>query len=191
VSTAAVFGGNFDPVHNGHLITALRVYEQRDLEKIIFVPAGISPFKTGSKITDASHRISMLNEAIKEISFFEYNDIEIRTGGVSYTVDTLRKIRNEFDNLELIIGYDNLLDFPKWKEPDEIVKMVKLIVLGRVHNNAETKNRFFKDAVFPDTPVIEISSTDIRDRVKNNRPIDFLVPEKVKEYIYLNNLYKE
>jgi nicotinate-nucleotide adenylyltransferase len=75
VSTAAVFGGNFDPVHNGHLITALRVYEQRDLEKIIFVPAGISPFKTGSKITDASHRISMLNEAIKEISFFEYNDI--------------------------------------------------------------------------------------------------------------------
>jgi nicotinate-nucleotide adenylyltransferase len=191
VSTAAVFGGNFDPVHNGHLITALRVYEQRDLEKIIFIPASISPFKTGSRITDASHRIQMLREAIKGISFFDYSDIEILTGGVSYTVDTLRKIRNDFDNLELIVGYDNLLDFPKWKEPDEIVKMVKLIVLGRVHNNAETKNRFFKDAVFPDTPVIEISSTDIRDRVKNNRPIDFLVPDKVKEYIYLNNLYKE
>jgi nicotinate-nucleotide adenylyltransferase len=192
VSSAGIFGGNFDPVHNGHLITALKVFEQRKIDKIIFIPANISPFKTDVKSTDAFHRINMLKEAIRSVPFFDWSDVEMRNKGISYTIDTIRELYKSFERLELIIGYDNLIDFPKWKEPDEIVKLVRLLVLKRVnHTENVVKNRFFEYAVFPDTPVVEISSTDIRERVKYDLPIDFLVPEGVKEYIYKNNLYKE
>jgi nicotinate-nucleotide adenylyltransferase len=192
MSSAGIYGGNFDPVHNGHLITAMKVFGERKLDKILFIPAYISPFKEGIKAADPLHRINMLKEAISGVSFFDYSDIEIKSGGVSYTVETLRELKKHYDRLELIIGYDNLLEFPKWKEPDEILKLARVLVLKRNQQNIkDERNRFFEQVVFPDTPVIEISSTDIRERVKYNLPIDFLVPDKVKEYIYKNNLYKE
>lgn len=190
--TAGIFGGNFDPVHNGHLITAQKIYELRKPDKIIFIPAFISPFKKGMKSTPAEHRLNMIKIAIKDIPYFEWSDIEINSAGISYTIDTLKKLRNKFDKLELIIGYDNIVDFPEWKDPDEIIKLASIIVLKRsLRSPVEKRNRFFEYAVFADTPLIEISGTDIRNRIRNGLSVDFLVPDKVKRYIYKNNLYKE
>jgi len=192
MKTAGIFGGNFDPVHNGHLITAQKIYELRKPGSIIFIPAFISPFKKDIQSTSAEHRLNMIKAATEDIPYFQWSDIEINSGGISYTIDTLRMLKNKFDKLELIIGYDNILDFPEWKDPDEIIKLATIVVLKRnLRNHVEKRNRFFDYAVFADTPLIEISGTDIRNRVKNNLPIDFLVPEKVKRYIYRNNLYKE
>jgi nicotinate-nucleotide adenylyltransferase len=191
MNSAGIFGGNFDPVHNGHLITALKLYETRNLDKIIFIPASISPFKSEVKSSVPIHRVNMLKEAINGVPFFEWSDYEINEGGISYTIDTLKFFKSKYERLELIIGYDNLLDFPKWKDPSEIIKLASLVVLQRKDKRLDLTNRYFDYAVFPETPVIEISSTEIRQRVKNNLSIDFLVPDRVKKYIYKNNLYKE
>jgi nicotinate-nucleotide adenylyltransferase len=187
-----VFGGTFDPVHNGHLITAVSVKEFRSLDKIIFIPSFIAPHKIGRLSSSPLHRIEMLKLAVKEIPYFDYSDFEIKKEGVSYTIDTLKFLRNKFDDLELIIGYDNLLEFSTWKEPDEILKIIKLVVLKRkVQNEPIEKDQFYYASEIIETPTIEISATAIRERVRNNLPINFLVPDAVMEYIKRFNLYKD
>ncbi|MEJ5350042.1 MAG: nicotinate-nucleotide adenylyltransferase [Melioribacteraceae bacterium] len=185
-----IFGGTFDPIHYGHLITTQYVLEKRKLDKIIFIPCYISPHKTNQNISNPVHRLNMLKLAIEKIPYFELNDYEIRKGNISYTYNTILELRKTYNYIELIIGYDNLIVFDKWHKPDEILDLVKLIVMKRtIDKEPETKNKYFEKAIILDTPTIEISSTDIRDRVKKNMPIDFLVPEKVKSYIHEHKLY--
>jgi nicotinate-nucleotide adenylyltransferase len=164
-----IYGGTFDPVHVGHIITAQRVLEKRKLDKIIFIPAYISPLKTDKKYAPPEHRLNMLKLGLEETDNFITSDIELKRKNISYTIDTLKELKKTYDEIELIIGYDNLLVFHKWHKPDEILELCKLVVLHRK---------------------VEISSTEIRERIENNLPIDFLVPLKVKEYIYNNGLYK-
>ena len=186
-----VYGGTFDPIHMGHLITAQYILEERKLDKILFIPAFVSPHKTQVYSIDGKHRIEMVKLAIEGYDKFECSDYEIKKGGVSYTIDTLIELKKTYENIELIIGYDNLLSFDKWHKPDEIVNMAKLLVLKRkIGGDINQFNKYFGDANFIDSPAIEISSTLIRERLRKNLPIDFLVPEKVKEYIMTNNLYK-
>jgi len=186
-----IFGGTFDPVHTGHLITALAVKEIRDLEKIIFMPAHISPHKMSEKRSAPEHRLEMVKLAIEGINYFECSDFEIRKEGVSYTIDTLRELKKQYEHIELIIGYDNLIVFDKWKKPEQIFELVKVVVLNRGSRKEAINKTYEKEAIFVDNPVIEISSTEIRHRVNQNLPIDFFVPVGVKEYIYNLNLYKE
>jgi nicotinate-nucleotide adenylyltransferase len=187
-----VFGGTFDPIHNGHLITAVAVKELRNLDKIIFIPSFIAPHKTDRISSSPEHRIEMLKMAVKDIPYFTYSDYEIKKKGVSFTIDTLKFLKNEYDDIELIIGYDNLLDFSNWKDPDEILKLIKLVVLKRkVQNEPVEKDKFYYSAQIIETPTIEISATDIRNRVRNNLPVKFLVPDLVMEYIKHFNLYKD
>ena len=187
-----IFGGTFDPIHLGHLITAQALREIRELEKIIFIPAFISPHKVNVKSLGAEHRLEMVRLSIEGIPYFDYSGIEINSASISYTVDTLRKLKAKYDDLELIIGYDNIIDFNTWKEPDEILKLAKLIVLKRKTSiEPEKKDKYFNSAIFVETPTIEISSSEIRNRIENNLPINFLVPRKVRQYIYKNNLYME
>jgi nicotinate-nucleotide adenylyltransferase len=187
-----VFGGTFDPVHYGHLITAVAVKEIKNLDKIIFIPSFIAPHKIDRSSSSPIHRIEMLKLAIKGISYFDYSDFEIKKKGVSYTIDTLKFLQNTYDDIELIIGYDNLLDFSSWKDPDEILKMIKLVVLKRkVQNEPVEKDKFYYASEIIETPTIDISATAIRKRVKNNLPINFLVPDAVMEYIKHFNLYKD
>ncbi|MDR3626054.1 MAG: nicotinate-nucleotide adenylyltransferase [Ignavibacteriaceae bacterium] len=186
-----IFGGTFDPVHIGHLITAQAVKEIRDLEKIVFIPAFISPHKVDYNNISAEHRLKMVQLSTEDIPYFEYSDIEIKRESVSYTIDTLRELKKKYDKIELIIGYDNIIDFNTWKEPDEILKLADLIVLRRKTSvQPVTIDKYFHSAIFVDTPAIEISSSEIRQRVAGNMPIDFLVHPKVKEYISEFNLYK-
>jgi nicotinate-nucleotide adenylyltransferase len=186
-----IFGGTFDPIHSGHLITALVIKELRNLEKIIFIPAYVSPHKVGHSHSDSIHRLNMINLAIKDINGFESSDLEITNNNISYTIDTIHRLKELYNNIELIIGYDNLLVFDKWKDPDEILKLATVVVLNRKSENKEEKNRFYNKAFFVNTPVIEISSTEIRKRVKENLPVNFFIPEPVKEYIIKHKLYKD
>ncbi|QQS37432.1 MAG: nicotinate (nicotinamide) nucleotide adenylyltransferase [Ignavibacteriales bacterium] len=192
MSVIGVYGGTFDPVHLGHLITAQFVYEVRNLSKIIFVPNLISPHKTGKKISSAQHRLEMLRLAVNGIKHFEVSEIELNRSGISYTIDTIRELKRSTNIIEMIIGYDNLIEFSTWKDPDEILNLAKLVVMDRkIKSHPLNPDKYFSNAVLLDTPQIEISASEIRDRVKKNLPINFLVPQKVMEYISAQNLYKE
>ena len=192
MSKVGIFGGTFDPIHLGHLITAQSVKEIRNLDKIIFIPAFISPHKSNAKTSSPEDRLNLIKLAVDGISFFDYSDIEIKKGGISYSVDTLRELKKKYDELEFIIGYDNIFSFHTWKEPDEIFNLAKIIVLKRKSSHPpQSKDKYYRQAVFVQTRGIEISATDIRERVKNGMPINFLVPPAVMEYIYNHNLYVE
>lgn len=187
-----VFGGTFDPIHIGHLITTQYVLEKRKLDKIIFVPCYISPHKTDKNSSNPIHRLNMLRLAIEDIPYFDLTDYEIRKGNISYTYDTIVELRKTYNNIELIIGYDNLVVFDKWHKPDKIVELAKLVVMKRViDKESGTKNKYFENAIILDTPTIEISSSELRERIKNNLPVSFMAPPKVEEYIRKINLYRE
>ncbi|MFA3781977.1 nicotinate-nucleotide adenylyltransferase [Melioribacteraceae bacterium 4301-Me] len=185
-----IYGGTFDPIHIGHLICAQVVLEKRNLEKIFFVPCKISPFKQNEKPTEDKHRLEMIKLSITNSPHFDFSDYEINNERVSYTIDTIKEFKKYYQNIELIIGYDNLVLFDKWKEPDKILELAKLIVMKRVNEiPTKGKHKYFDKAILVDTPTIEISSTEIRNRIKRRLTINYLVPEAVKEYIYNNKLY--
>ncbi|MGB5531076.1 MAG: nicotinate-nucleotide adenylyltransferase [Ignavibacteriaceae bacterium] len=190
MSKVGIFGGTFDPIHLGHLITAQSVREIRGLDKIIFIPAFISPHKSDAKTSSPEDRLNMIKLAISDIPFFDFSDMEIKQGGVSYTVNTLRELKKNYDELEFIIGYDNIFSFHTWKDPDEILKLAKIIVLKRKSSHAPPfEDKYYRQAFFVQTRGIEISATDIRERVKKEMPINFLVPPNVMEYIHNHKLY--
>jgi nicotinate-nucleotide adenylyltransferase len=190
MSKVGIFGGTFDPIHLGHLITAQSVREIRGLDKVIFIPAFISPHKSEVKTSSPEDRLNMIKLAIEGVSFFDYSDIEIQKGGVSYTVDTPRELKSKYDQIEFIIGYDNIFTFHTWKDPDEILKLTKVVVLKRRSSHPPPfEDKYVRQAEFVETRGIEISATDIRERVKNEMPINFLVPPNVMEYIYKHKLY--
>jgi len=190
MSKVGIFGGTFDPIHLGHLITAQSVREIRKLEKIIFIPAFISPHKSDIITSSAEDRLNMIKLAIDGIPFFDYSDMEIKKGGISFTVDTLMELKNNYDDLEFIIGYDNIFEFHTWKDPDEIMNLSKIIVLKRKSSHPpQFKDKYYHQAVFVQTRGIEISATDLRERVKKGLPINFLVPPNVLEYIHNHKLY--
>ncbi len=192
MSRVGIFGGTFDPIHHGHLITAQSVKEIRNLDKIIFIPAFISPHKQHEKASSAEHRIKMLKLALDEIPFFECSDFEIKQHTISYTVDTLREFKKYYDDIDLIIGYDNIFKFHTWKDPDQILKLANIVVLRRKSSYPiEYIDKYVESAIFVQTRGIEISATDIRNRVHSNLPIHYLVPKEVEDYIYTNKLYKE
>jgi len=192
MSKIAVYGGTFDPVHNGHLITALYLLETRELDKIIFIPSFISPHKIEQNSSNSVHRLNMVNLALQDYPKFEYSDFEIIQGEISYTYKTLQELRKQYENIELVIGFDNLVTFTEWKYPEKIVGLAKLVVLKREIDEKDYKtNKFFPYAEIVNSPIIEISSTQIRERVATGKNISPLVPQKVKEYIYKEGLYKQ
>ncbi len=186
-----IFGGSFDPIHIGHLITAEKLLEKRKLEKIFFIPAFISPHKIDYDYSAPDHRYNMVKLAIKNNSYFEVSDIEIKEGVVSYTLNTLLQFKKNYESVELIIGFDNLIRFDQWYKPDEILELADLVVMKRSYDKEiKNPNKYFEVAEFVDTPTIDVSGTEIRKRISNNLPIDYYVPEAVKNYIIKNKLYK-
>jgi len=185
-----LFGGTFNPIHFGHLITSQRVKELRNLEKIILMPCNISPFKVKkSDLLEGDKRIKMLELAIGGNPAYEISDYELKKGGISYTYDTIMHLKESYSEIELIIGFDNILDFHKWYKPEEIVKEAKIVVLTRKTDDMARKNEYFDNAIFVDSPTIEISSTEIRDRIREGLAIEYLVPRLVVDYIRKEKLY--
>lgn len=186
VRKIGIYGGTFDPVHHAHLILAREALEQLELEQIIFVPAAISPHKLDRVPTSAAARVQMLAAAIAGESRFTIDEIELHTPGPSFTVDTVEAFARSKPGVEMnyLIGSDNLPRLHAWRRFDELERMVRFVVLNRGPKIAEC-----------DYPIIQrqidISATDIRNRVATGRSIRYLVPRPVEEIIRRQQLYKE
>lgn len=186
-----LYGGTFDPMHLGHLITAQSVKEIRDLSEIIFVPANTSPLKQDIKSALPSCRLEMTKLAVRKHKDFSVSDFEIKNKGISYTIDTIRYFKSIYENIELIIGYDNFLLFDKWFRWEEILELVNIIVLKRFFENPIKPKVNSEKFIFVDTPTIQINSTMIRKRINDNLPIDLLVSSEILNYIKANNIYSK
>lgn len=190
MAAIGIFGGTFDPIHFGHLITAQSLLERRKLKKIFFIPSFISPHKINFDYSSPEHRYNMVKLAIASHPQFDVSDYEIKHDNVSYSYNTLLEFSKKYEEIELIIGFDNLITFDTWHKADEILKLAKLVVMKRTFDK-EIKNphKYFGEAIYVNTPTIEISSTEIRERIIKKLPVDFFLPLKVKEYIIENNIY--
>ena len=187
-----IFGGTFDPPHIGHLLIAQTVCEEEKFDKILFMPANIPPHK--KNISGVNDRLAMLNLAIKGNPNFEISDMEIERGGVSYTIDTLKDIRPSVikaeDELFYLIGSDSLLGFKKWKNPKEILKHCNVVVAIRPGFRPSDIPAWILHRIqFANIPRFEISSSNIRQRWRENKTIRYLVTLPVWEYINHHNLY--
>jgi nicotinate-nucleotide adenylyltransferase len=194
MKSIGIFGGTFNPPHIAHLIHTESVRYQMSLNKILFIPSGNPPIK-GSGVIPAEHRLNMARLAFTGNSNFEISEIEIKAPAVkSYTVDTLQKLNKIYYNKEtklfLIIGMDNLLDFPKWKTPEKLFSYCEILVINRPGYKFKDAPKEFSDKVtFISVPSLEISSTMIRKLVREKKSIRYLVTEPVRKYIRQNKLY--
>jgi nicotinate-nucleotide adenylyltransferase len=187
-----VFGGSFDPVHFAHLILAEQCREQAALDRVLFVLAPRPPHKLDKAITAYRHRREMLELAIAGYPVFQISDLERDRTGPSYTVDTLHELQNQqpADEFFLIIGSDSLRDLPSWREPAEIAKLATLLVVDRPDAPAPAELPIYFRMQRIASPLMEISSTDIRQRVQAGRSIRYLTPRAVECYIEAHGLYR-
>lgn len=193
-----IFGGSFNPPHIGHSILAENIREQLYLDKVIFIPSGKHPLKDDISISDAEHRLNMARLAFEDDEHFEVSDIEIRKakeGKTNYTVDTLIELYNlyqkDFIKLYLIIGIDNLIDFPRWKDPNKLFLISEVIVMNRPgYLVQDVQDEFARKARYLSVPMLEISSTDIRNRIKENKSVKYILKQEVENYVINNKLYK-
>ncbi len=188
-----IFGGSFNPPHTAHLIVAELVREAGGLDRVLWIPAARPPHKPEADLADADHRLAMTRLAVAGNPAFDVSDLELRRTGPSYTVDTLRALQTAHPDVAftLILGGDSFRDFATWRDPDEIARRVTLLVYDRPGSTYEAvPERFRARARFVETPLLAISGTDIRRRVREGRTIRYLVPEPVRQYITAHGLYR-
>ena len=189
-----LLGGSFDPVHFGHLLAAQDVYEQYQFDRLVLVPAAQAPLKPQEVQSKPEDRLAMLRAAIEWDRRFEISDVELRRGGVSYTIDSVRHFKAVFphDQLFWIIGGDQLPKMGMWKEIDVLAGMIEFIFLERPGHPAKHT---------PDIPglhlhrcdghLIEISSSELRQRVREGLSLHYFCPQKVIAHIEQHRLYRE
>ncbi|MDH3345778.1 MAG: nicotinate-nucleotide adenylyltransferase [Kiritimatiellaceae bacterium] len=200
IERIGVFGGSFDPVHIGHLIVAQDALEQLELDRIIFVPTAVSPHKLDRHPTEGRHRFEMLELATEKNFRFEVSDIEIMRGGVSYTFDTLQKLKFENPCAEFffIVGLDSLVDMHRWHRAEDLLECCTVVPFGRGGEDpAEVaarsglpmswKTRLLERLI--QIHEIEVSASEIRMRIAEGLSIQTLVPPEVEMYIAEHHLY--
>jgi len=197
-----LFGGTFDPVHLGHLLAAQEAYEQLDLSRVILMPAHTRPHKDRVVTTSAADRLAMLRLAAADDACFEVSDLEVRRGGSSYTIDTVAALRAEVDaEIVLLVGSDSVPELPTWHRVGDLVDLCTLVVMARPGFSvdqldglrgalsAEQVERIAANLL--PIPLIEISSTSVRERLAAGRSIRYLVPRAVEDYITSTGLYRD
>lgn len=197
-----IFGGSFNPIHIGHLIVAEEVFQQRNLSKILFIPTGISPHKESGGLIDSFHRYEMVKQAIGDNKHFEVSDIEIKRPGKSYTIDTIKILRETYGpehNLFLILGTDMINEINTWKDIETLSGMCHFIVVNRfpITLNSEMikksaisgEKKAEIEKLMVQIPSLDISSTEIRKKLSKGLSIKYLVPERVENYIRTHSLY--
>ena len=194
--TLGIFGGTFDPIHTGHLIVARAALETLGMAEVLFVPAGKPWMKAGEDVSPREDRARMVELAVAGDPQFGVSRLEVERRGETYTLDTLRALPAEGGRPVLLLGADAFAGFPAWREPSEIARLARIAVLGRPGRDtaaiidevkAEVPN---VDAAPLEAPLIEISATAIRDRVRRGLPIRDLVPPAVADYIADRGLYR-
>lgn len=208
-----IFGGTFNPIHYGHLRAAEEVRYKTGLDKVIFIPSGNPPLKT-EEIIEASHRYNMVRIATASNPDFVVSDLEIAEKEKSYTVNTIKKLREIFpdDELFFILGIDAFLDIPNWWQPYELISMIDFILITRPGfepSEIVLKSPFVKVSSFSlsddnhkcielisgrkgllvEVTAMDISSTKIRRLLKDNKSVKYLIPEPVEQYIYKHFFY--
>jgi len=185
-----VFGGTFDPPHLGHLIVAADAWESLSLERVLFVPAGHPPHKSGVLATTPVQRVQMTRAAIDGDSRFILDDLEIRRDGPSYTVDTLRELRAREPDAELVflLGIDQFRSLDTWREPEEVSRLAQLGVLARGGETLDLSGPYV--GIEAKVRRVDISATEIRARVAAGKSIRHLVPEPVRRIIETEGLYR-
>lgn len=194
-----IYGGTFDPVHYAHLLAAEQCREQCRLDEIWFVPAAVPPHKTGHSISSGDARAEMLEIAIAGQAHFRVDRRELDRDGLSYTVDTLSEIQAEDPTRELflLLGADSVADFGTWRAPQQILELARLMAVNRGRGEpdlAELRQQLGIDinerVVSVDMPGVDLSATDIRERVRSGRSIRFMTPRGVEAYIAQHGLYR-
>ncbi|MDD5557948.1 MAG: nicotinate-nucleotide adenylyltransferase [bacterium] len=197
-----ILGGSFDPVHIGHLIIAREVLERLGLDEVLLVPCNVPPHKRPAAAAAAAHRLRMVELAVRGDPCLAACDMEIRRGGVSYSIDTvdaLKRRRGPAASLHFIIGADSLLDLATWKEYARLVTACEIVTAARPGCDLRgwpppaaaippAAAAAIRARILP-TPLIDISSTDIRRRRREGRGIRYLVPAAVERYIVREGLY--
>jgi len=196
-----ILGGTFNPIHHGHLLMAQELAEARELERVVLVPTRVPPHKEAPDLAPEADRVAMARLAAAENPLFEVSDREIRRGGVSYTVLTLRELTAELPGVALhfLIGADSLPDLPKWREAREVVRLAQILTATRpgcpFDRIAELAGAFPPEDVarlragLVETTPIGISSTEVRRRARTGRSLRYLVPDSVAGYIRAHRLY--
>lgn len=197
-----IMGGTFDPIHTGHLVVADEVRTNFNLDKVIFMPTGDPPHKDQKSISPGEKRYEMTLLATVTNPFFEISRLELDRKGITYTVDTIVDLKKRYgDTVELffITGADSLLELHEWKDSEKILELCKIVAATRpgydidhMEGRIRELNELHRDKINTiTTPGLQISSTDIRRRVKNNMSIKYLLPESVEVYIKKYKLYSE
>ncbi|MFD1850213.1 nicotinate-nucleotide adenylyltransferase [Oceanobacillus bengalensis] len=183
-----ILGGTFDPPHLGHLLIAEEVRVSLGLEEIWFIPTYTPPHKDYSK-TSAQHRLKMLDIATSSNDYFKVNTIEIERSGKSYTLDTMKELRKNFpeNQFYFIIGADMVEYLPHWYKIEELVELVQFVGVKRAGYGLETDYPITE----VDIPMIDISSSMLRNRLRNDKPTKYIVPEEVILYIREKGLYEK
>lgn len=195
-----IMGGTFNPIHLGHLFIAETSYNQLNLDKILFIPSGEPPHKKNQDVINANHRLEMTKMAIADNDNFTLSSMEINREGYSYTVETISQLYQLYGNdadLYFITGTDTFMELETWKDYRRFFSDVNIVVVTRLGYNdimlnkrIESYKKNYRASIIKlPAPVLEISSTDIRKRVKNKESIKYLLPKNVEEYIYINQLY--
>ncbi|MBU0477294.1 nicotinate-nucleotide adenylyltransferase [bacterium] len=191
----AIMGGTFNPIHYGHLVSASEVCNKFKLDKVIFIPSALNPLKNTSNLAEAHHRLKMIKLAIAGNPLFEDSDIEIKRGGTSYTIDTIKAFVKKYGrgvNIYFIIGTDAFLEIDSWASPDALLRMCRFIVTSRPgYDVKKAKHVFKKYTEMMEITYLAISSSDIRKRIKSGAPIKYLLPESVEDYICKHGLYRK
>ncbi len=183
-----ILGGSFNPVHHGHLIVAERAAEAARLDRVLLVPTAQSPLKEAAGVAAAAERLALVRAAVRGNPRLEACDLEVRRGGVSYTIDTLRDLARLYPEakLHLILGADASVLLPKWKSLDEVARRVTFLFLSRPGHRVRA--RMPRQRIV-DMPLLEISSTEIRARLRRGLSIRYLVPEAVRLRLERKGLY--
>jgi nicotinate-nucleotide adenylyltransferase len=213
-----IFGGTFNPIHYGHLRAAEEVREKFHLAKIIFIPSKSPPLKT-HELIESEHRYKMTELALSGNGFFEISDIEFKRPGKSFTVQTLEELRRIFHDMDLyfILGIDSFLEIPTWWQPEKLMSLIDFIIIARPsfrfvdlllspyinaqRNDLEkldkeelesysTTLKSKRVVIALKIPLLDISATEIRKRIREGKSIKYLLPESVESYIIANKLYK-
>jgi nicotinate-nucleotide adenylyltransferase len=185
-----ILGGTFDPPHIGHLMIAKQVLEQCSLDSIWFMPSSEPPHKTDSTITRGEHRIEMVRRSIANEEQFDLCLVEFERNGLSYTVDTVKELEKMYPAIKFhfIIGGDMVDSLHTWGRVEELLEAIPFIAVRRPGSKFESP--FYKKLKIVDIPMIDLSSTWIREQIRHGKNTDYYIQSEVREYIEVNSLYE-
>jgi nicotinate-nucleotide adenylyltransferase len=186
-----LLGGSYDPPHTGHLLAGGDAFEALALDRLVWIPTAIQPLKRLQRATPAEHRLAMVRLVADDDRRFDVDSIEIDRGGLSYTVDTLTTLAARWPAAELfwLVGADAAKTFPKWRQPDRIAELSRIVVMRRSGDETDV-SMMPRGTQVLETRRIDVSSTEIRERVREGKSIRGFAPDAVAEYIAAHRLYR-